>query len=71
MEAQRVIALRLAKLAVGDQAAHTEARRMLSEKSTAFAEAAFALAAGKSPKKVVRRLRTHVRANRRRLSRKG
>jgi hypothetical protein len=71
LEAQRVVGLRLQKLALGGPAAQAEARRMLAEKQTAFAEAAFGLAVGKSPKRVVRRLRTHVRANKRRLTRKA
>jgi hypothetical protein len=69
VEAQRVIGLRLMKLAGGGPAAQTEARRMMTEKTAALAEAAFTLAAGGSAKTVVRRYRTHVRANQRRLSR--
>jgi len=69
-EAQRVIALRLAKLAQGGTAAEVESRRMITEKLTAAAEAATALAVGKSPQSVVRRYRTLMRANERRLSRR-
>jgi hypothetical protein len=50
-------------------ASRREARRMVIEKGVAFAEAAWSLAAGTSMKKVGRRYRSHVRANRRRLSR--
>jgi hypothetical protein len=60
--------LRLAKLARGGAAAETESRRMVTEKLTAGTEAALALATGKSPDSVVRRYRTIMRANKRRLS---
>jgi hypothetical protein len=70
IEAQRVIGLRLMKLAEGGPAAHVEAQRMITEKTAALAEAAITLATGGSATKVVRRYRTHVRANQRRLSRK-
>lgn len=69
-EAQRVIALRLAKLAQGGAAAEAESHRMVAEKLTAAAEAATSLATGKSPGSVVRRYRTIMRANERRLSRR-
>jgi hypothetical protein len=69
-EAQQVIALRLIKLSAGGSAAQTEATRMVTEKTTAFAEAAMTLAMGGSVRKVVRRYRTHVKANARRLSRR-
>jgi hypothetical protein len=42
---------------------------MVNEKTTALAEAATTLAFGGSAETVVRRYRTHVRANERRLSR--
>ena len=45
-EAQRVIALRLAKLAAGGPAADREARRMVTEKIAASTEAAATLATG-------------------------
>ena len=67
-EAQRVIGLRLAKLAWGGAAAEVESRRMVSEKIAAAAEAATALSTGKSPHAIVRRYRTIIRANKRRLS---
>jgi hypothetical protein len=67
-EAQRVIVLRLAKLAQGGTAAETESRRMVTEKLIAGTEAMTSLASGKSPDKIVRRYRTIMRANQRRLS---
>jgi hypothetical protein len=57
------------KIAGGGPAAHAEAHRMVTEKTAALAEAAVALATGGSAQKIVRRYRTHVRANERRLSR--
>ena len=71
LEAQRVVGLRLMKLAAGDAAAEVEAQRMVTEKVAAFAEAAATLAAGGSAHKVLRRYRSHVRANERRLMRPG
>ncbi len=68
-EAQRVIGLRLMKLAAGDAAAAVEAQRMVTEKVAAFIEASATLATGGSHRKVIRRYRTHVRANERRLRR--
>ena len=77
LEAQGVVALRLAKLAAGDAAAALEAQRMVAEKMLAAGEiqamTASALLAGRgrgAPKKAVAHLRRKVRANRRRLSRK-
>jgi hypothetical protein len=69
-EAQRVIALRLLKLAAGGPAATVEARRMLAEKWTASAEAAATLASGGSPPKVLKRYRAIMLANERRLKRR-
>ena len=46
-----------------------EAQRMMTEKGVAFAEAAATLAAGGSMNKVVRRVRSRVSQNKRRLSR--
>ena len=68
METQRVVGLRLMKLAAGGTAAQAEAQLMVSEKMAAFAEAAATLATGGSTRKVIRRYRHHVRANERRLS---
>ena len=69
LESQRVIGLRLMKIAGGGPGSYAEAHRMITEKTTAFAEAAMTLAGGGSTHKVLRRYRTHVRANERRLSR--
>lgn len=68
-EAQQVVALRMAKLALGGPAAMREANRMVSEKGFAFAEAATHLAFGGSTEEVVRKVRRTVRANRKRLTR--
>jgi hypothetical protein len=57
------------KLARGGRAAKVEARRMVTEKGVAFAEAAATLATGGSMKKVVRRVRSRVSQNKQRLSR--
>jgi len=73
VDAQQVMALRAARLATGGAAAQAEAARMMSEKVFAYAEASAMLALGKSPQTVMRRYRTRVRANSRRLtaSRRG
>ncbi|HET9573999.1 MAG TPA: hypothetical protein VFP29_09795 [Methyloceanibacter sp.] len=68
-EAQEVMGLRLMKLAGGGVHAEREARRMVAEKSVAFADAAVSLATGASIDKVVRRYRKIVRANKTRLTR--
>ena len=67
-EAQRVIGLRVMKMAAGGPAAGREAERMVAEKGETMAEAATILATGGSPEAVVRHYRTRVRANERRLS---
>ena len=67
LEAQRVIGLRLIKLSGGGPAAQAEALRMVSEKSAALAEAGLTLARGGSAGSVIRRYRTRVRSNKRRL----
>ena len=67
-EAQSVIALRMMRLARGGKIANREARRMVMEKGVAFAEAATTLASGGSMSKVVRRVRSRVSQNKRRLS---
>ena len=66
-ESQRVIALRLMKLAGGGRAAEREARRMVLEKVEAATDAATALAFGASPADIVRDYRRRVSANVRRL----
>ena len=68
-EMQTVMALRMLKLARGGLAAEAEAQRMMTEKGVAFAEAATTLATGGSMDKVVRRVRSRVNQNKRRLSR--
>jgi hypothetical protein len=68
VEAHQVMALRFAKLAAGGAAAHNEAARMMSEKVVACVEASAMLASGRSPQTIVRRYRTRVRANARRLT---
>jgi hypothetical protein len=67
LEAQRVIGLNLIKLSGGGPAAQAEALRMVSEKTAALAEAGLTLARGGSAGRVMRRYRTHVRSNKRRL----
>jgi hypothetical protein len=69
MEAQRVIGLRLMRIAAGGRGARFESGRMVTERIAAAQEAAATLMAGGSPETVVRRYRTHVRKNRTRLSR--
>jgi hypothetical protein len=69
-EAQRVIALRLLKMASGGVEAEIEARRMVTEKLAASVEAAATLATGGSPQRVLGRYRTIMRANRKRLIRR-
>ena len=67
LDTQRVISLRLMKLSRGGRAAELEVLRMVTEKNTALAEAATTLARGGSAETVIRRYRTHVRSNKRRL----
>ena len=77
-EAQRVIELRLQRLAACGPDAPFEAHRMVAEKQVAFLEAAFvagtALATGgrshAAAQKIIKGYRKHVRANSRRLSRR-
>jgi hypothetical protein len=68
-DAQRVIALRVMKIAAGGSSARSEVSRMMTEKVPAAAEAVAILTRGGSGRRVIRRYRTHVRANVRRLSR--
>lgn len=67
LEAQRVIELRLVKLAWGGCEACNEAHLMVSEKISAAVEAAGALMMGGSFETVVARYREHVAANTERL----
>jgi hypothetical protein len=68
MEAQQVIALRFMKIAAGGAGAQREVARMMTEKVVAATEAAATVATGGTRRKVVRRYRTHIRQNKRRLS---
>jgi hypothetical protein len=68
-DAQRVIALRAMKIAAGGSSARSEVSRMVTEKVSAGAEAVAILTRGGSGRRVIRRYRTRVRANVRRLSR--
>lgn len=68
IETQQVMHLRIMKLFAGGPKAQSEALRMVTEKTTALAEATMTLARGGSARRVVRRYRTHVRSNQRRLS---
>jgi hypothetical protein len=68
VEAQSVVAMRLTSAALG-RGSQAENTLMVTEKVSAFVEAAAALAAGGSPHKIVRGYRKHVRANARRLRR--
>ncbi|MGH1570542.1 hypothetical protein ACRAWG_07515 [Methylobacterium sp. P31] len=69
LEAQGVIAQRLAMFALGDPAAQAEAQLMVTEKVLAASEAVLMLAAGASNGKVIRSYRRKVQANAQRLSR--
>lgn len=74
-DAQRVIALRMMRIAAGGALAKRETQRMVSEKVAAFGEAQMAavaaLASGMSVKAAAKRAeapyRRRVRANRKRL----
>ncbi len=68
LEAQTVIGIRLTQLSPGGSAAGAEAQRMVTEKVSAFAEAAALLATGGSVHAVVKGYRGHVQANVRRLA---
>ena len=76
LDAQRVVALRLERLARGGKWGRAEAHRMVAEKADALAQAQFAAAraamSGESPPAIARKTldiyRKRVRRNRRRLS---
>lgn len=68
LEAQTVIWTRLSRAAMG-QGSTAENLLMVTEKVSAFAEAAATLAAGGSAHKVVKGYRRKVRANAKRLKR--
>jgi len=67
LESHQVIALRLAKLAKGGQAAQKEAHRMVAEKIATAQAAALKLVMGGTAGSVVSGYRKKVRANRTRL----
>lgn len=67
-EAQRVIELRLVRLAWGGNEGFAEAQSMVMEKVNAAAEAATTLMLGGSHETVIARYREHVAANTKRLS---
>ncbi|RDI58861.1 hypothetical protein DES45_105386 [Microvirga subterranea] len=69
MESQAVIWARMTQIAMG-RGTPAETMLMVTEKVSAFAEAAATIATGGSAHKVVRGYRRHVRANVRRLKRK-
>jgi hypothetical protein len=69
LEAQRVMLLRLARLAQGGAAANAEAVRMVVEKAAVGANVAVGAGLGDGPRAAVRKYRTRVRRNARRLSR--
>ena len=66
IEAQSVIGLRLAQIAMG-QSSPAEAQLMMTEKMLAFMDAATTVAAGGSAHAVVKDYRRRVQANARRL----
>ncbi|MDP4022962.1 hypothetical protein Q8W71_10035 [Methylobacterium sp. NEAU 140] len=68
VEAERVVELRLVRLAWGGPAAWVEAQLMVAEKMAAAVEAMGTLMTGGSPERVVARYREHVAANEARLS---
>ena len=68
LESNRVVALRLMRLAAGGRRARAEASRMVSEKVGEAMAAGAVLMTGGSTAKVIRRYRKRVRANARRLS---
>ncbi|MEE7448498.1 hypothetical protein MRF4_12040 [Methylobacterium radiotolerans] len=67
-EAQRVIELRLVRLAWGGSEGLAEAQSMVIEKVHAAGEAMTTLMFGGSPETVIARYREHVAANTKRLS---
>ncbi len=67
LETQRVLALRMVTLATGGSRAHAEFQRMISEKIIASMRVGAMLTTGKTPTSIIRHVRSHVRANERRL----
>jgi hypothetical protein len=68
LEAQKVVELRLVKLAWGGAEGWAEAEQMVSEKVSAVVEASGTLMTGGSCDTVIARYREHVAANTRRLT---
>ncbi|GJE42427.1 hypothetical protein [Methylobacterium soli] len=68
LEAQKVIELRLVKLAWGGAEGWDEAQQMVSEKVNALIEASGTLMMGGSTNTVISRYREHVAANTKRLT---
>ena len=67
-EAQKVIELRLVRLAWGGSEARAEMPLMVSEKIDASIEAAGTMMSGGSPETIIARYREHVAANTKRLT---
>jgi hypothetical protein len=67
-EAQKVIELRLVRIAWGGAEASAEMQSMVAEKIDAAMEAAGTLMTGGSPETVIARYREHVAANTKRLT---
>ncbi|MCJ2019425.1 hypothetical protein [Methylobacterium sp. E-065] len=67
IEAQRVVELRLVRLAWGGSEGLAEAQSMVIEKVHAAGEAVTTLMFGGSPETVIARYREHVAANTKRL----
>ena len=68
IECQRVIELRLVRLAWGGREGRDEAHSMVAEKISALMEATSTLMMGGSPETIIARYREHVAANTKRLS---
>ena len=69
LESQRVVGLRMMKLAGGGKNAQAEASRMVTEKFAASMAAAVTLMCGGSGEAVLAQVRKKVRSNSRRQSR--
>ena len=67
-EAQKVIELRLVRLAWGGSEAQAELSSMVSEKIDASIDAAGTMMSGGTPDTVIARYREHVAANTKRLT---
>lgn len=70
IESNRVVALRIMKLAAGGPSAQAEARLMVSEKIGEAMAAGVTLMSGGSHAKVIKQYRSRVAANARRLTHK-